>query len=172
MMRFSRLTWLAIALLGCGESFALGVAGSGAGGSAATTGGIGGAGGLGGTASPGWANGGGNDGGGGLGNGGLGGGLSGGFGGVGGDALLFPPGELGGECLANKTCNAGECCTANECSNTCMDPCKGNRPLPCPVGMGCEHGYCLFECRSDDDCLQPGFTCQHGGPTYCENDSP
>jgi hypothetical protein len=73
--------------------------------------------------------------------------------------------------MNNGDCNTGKCRTADECFNTCMVPCDD--PSVCPVtGMGCEHGYCLFPCKDNDaDCLQPGFTCQHGPPAkWCEND--
>lgn len=52
-----------------------------------------------------------------------------------------------------------------------MVPCGGDAECPF-VGMGCEHNYCLFPCdANDEDCSDwPGFTCQHDGLTYCEND--
>ncbi len=76
------------------------------------------------------------------------------------------------ECENDTACDtdAGqECCTAEQCQDTCMVPC--DNADECPVdGMGCEHGYCLFPCSEDADCLDwPDYTCQHDD-TYCELD--
>lgn len=51
-----------------------------------------------------------------------------------------------------------------------MVPCSDVGDCP-QDNMGCEHGYCLFECNDDDnDCSAwPGYSCDHGG-TLCEND--
>ena len=86
------------------------------------------------------------------------------------------PITLGFACTMDTDCDqaAGEeCCTANQCADTCMIPCGG--PQDCPMGMGCEHSYCLFECADNDaDCaMWPGYTCQHpqgGVNTLCEAD--
>ncbi len=89
--------------------------------------------------------------------------------GSGGQGPVYPPGTLGGVCDNQTICTKGSCCVAKECAGTCMIPCFGG-PNSCPAGTGCAHGYCLFDCNNDDaDCLQPGFTCQHGG-NYCEGD--
>lgn len=65
-----------------------------------------------------------------------------------------------------------ECCDVAQCDNACMIPCDDE--TVCPEGMGCAHDHCLFECEAEDlnePCPGlPGFTCQHGGPHYCEND--
>ncbi len=90
-----------------------------------------------------------------------------GTGGSGGGTVSFPPGELGGPCLGGDVCNDGECCSAGQCADTCMVKCQNANQCP-EAGMGCEHGYCLYPCNNnDDDCLQPGYTCQHGG-LFCE----
>ncbi|MGH1349016.1 MAG: hypothetical protein ACRBN8_46215 [Nannocystales bacterium] len=85
------------------------------------------------------------------------------------------PGDLGLPCAASsQNCemlaSGAECCTAPECLDTCMVACLVAPDCPFD-NMGCEHGYCLFECTGDDDdCITwPGFTCQHTA-TYCEND--
>lgn len=83
------------------------------------------------------------------------------------------PFAMGYDCENLDSCEAAypgaECCEAAQCEDTCMLRCDAVED--CPVGMGCEHGYCLFPCFDDDaDCADwPGFTCQHGGE-YCEND--
>jgi hypothetical protein len=84
-----------------------------------------------------------------------------------GGAPTFDPGEVGGPCLANDMCNAGECCTADQCIDSCMTPCGDASECP-QSGMGCAHGYCFYPCNDDDDdCMQPDYTCQHGG-RFCE----
>lgn len=54
---------------------------------------------------------------------------------------------------------------------TCMIPCEDNTDCLFE-GTACHHSHCLFPCNDDDaDCAQwPGFTCQHGGNSFCEND--
>ncbi len=86
------------------------------------------------------------------------------------------PVTLGFACTMDSDCDqaAGEeCCGASQCADTCMIPCGG--PTDCPVGMGCAHNYCLFECANNDaDCaMWPGYTCQHPQDdmnTLCEAD--
>lgn len=85
------------------------------------------------------------------------------------------PVDLGQPCAESDGCGElgpeVECCEAPECMDTCMVPCEATEECPFD-GMGCHHGYCLFPCEgTDDDCTDwPGFTCQHGGMTFCEND--
>ncbi len=84
------------------------------------------------------------------------------------------PIDLGQPCAESDGCTGlgpnVECCAADQCLDTCMVPCSSVDECPFD-GMGCEHGYCLFPCDANDDCADwPGFTCQHGGPTLCEND--
>lgn len=85
------------------------------------------------------------------------------------------PSELGQSCAQSNQCaelGAGvECCETKQCLGTCMVPCTTDDECPF-ASMGCKHSYCLFPCDDDDDdCSDwPGFTCQHGGKTFCEND--
>jgi hypothetical protein len=78
---------------------------------------------------------------------------------------------LGMPCENDDSCDVGagqECCTDSNCIDTCMVPCESIDQCPFD-NMGCEHGYCLFECDNNDaDCVDwPGYTCEHGG-TLCE----
>ncbi len=96
---------------------------------------------------------------------------------TGGTGTMGPvePGDLGQACAQSDGCDAlgggVECCEAAQCMGTCMVPCSDDEECPF-AGMACHHDYCLFPCdETDDDCADwPGFTCQHGGRTFCEND--
>lgn len=89
--------------------------------------------------------------------------------------MVLEPADLGQDCAASDGCRGlgpdVVCCEEDQCLGTCMVPCGSDAECPF-VGMGCEHSFCLFPCdANDEDCSDwPGFTCQHDGLTYCEND--
>lgn len=84
------------------------------------------------------------------------------------EEMLAQPCKTHEECA--EILPSAECCEANQCADTCAVPCQSVEDCPFDF-MGCEHDYCLFPCKTDDDCTDwPGYTCQHGDPLLCEND--
>lgn len=84
----------------------------------------------------------------------------------GGGAGGRPLDALGQPCGGDDECVIGECCDDRACEDTCMVPC--DNPGDCPLDtMGCVHGYCLFPCMVDADCMHQGFICHHNC-RWCE----